>query len=140
MGWLRGLKTWKKVVIGIVIFIVGVVTLAMFATSGLDKPVQRHFAALRSGDFVAAYSELSVAARQATSLDQFKTMIAYYPGLTHVTGSSFTTRTWENGQGHLEGVLELEGGGKLPIVVNLVKENDQWKILAYNANPSKPSE
>jgi len=137
MGWLRGLKTWKKVLLGIVIFIVGVVALAMFATSGLDKPVQRHFAALHSGDFVAAYSELSVAARQATSLDQFKAMIAGNPGLAHVTGESFTTREWNNGQGHLEGVLELEGGGKLPIVVNLVKENDEWKILAYNATGAK---
>ena len=137
MGWLRGLKTWKKVVLGIVIFIVGVVALAMFATSGLDKPVQRHFAALHSGDFVAAYSELSVAARQATSLDQFKAMVAGNPGLAHVTGESFNTREWNNGQGHLEGVLELDGGGKLPIVVNLVKENDEWKILAYNATGAK---
>ena len=66
VGWLKGLRLWQKILLGIVVFIVLVVTLAMWATSGLDEPVKRHFAALRTGDAVSAYSELSVAARQAT--------------------------------------------------------------------------
>ena len=140
MGWLRGLKTWKKVVLGIVIFIVLVIALAMWATSGLVEPVQKHFAALRSGDVVAAYSELSVAARQQTSLEDFKKMVTAMPALTHVTGESFSTRENNNGEGRLEGVLELEGGGKLPIAIRLVKENDAWKILAYQTNVNGKTE
>jgi hypothetical protein len=140
MGWLRGLKTWKKVVLGIFIFIVLVIWLAMWATSGLVEPVERHFTALRSGDVVAAYAELSVAARQQTSLEDFKKMLEGTPALTHVTGESFSTRNTENGQGRLEGVLELEGGGKLPIQIRLVKENDAWKILAYKTSASEKTE
>ena len=140
MGWLRGMKTWKKVVLGIVIFIVLVIALAMWATSGLVEPVQKHFAALRSGDVVAAYSELSVAARQQTSLEDFKKMVTAMPALTHVTGESFSTRENNNGEGRLEGVLELEGGGKLPIQIRLVKENDAWKILAYQTNVNGKTE
>jgi hypothetical protein len=134
---LRAMKTWKKVLIGIVLFIIAVVALAMFATSGLDKPVDRHFAALRAGDIVGAYSELSIAARQQTSLDDFKTMLVNTPALTHVTGESFSSRTVSNGQGQLEGTLDIEGGGKLPIEIRLVKENDAWKILAYHVTPIK---
>jgi hypothetical protein len=134
---LRAMKTWKKVLIGIALFIVAVVALAMFATSGLDKPVQRHFAALRAGDIVGAYGELSIAARQQTSLDDFKTMLTNTPALIHVTGQSFSSRETNNGQGQLEGTLEIEGGGKLPIEIRLVKENDEWKILAYHVTPVK---
>jgi len=131
LGWLVGLRLWQKILLGIVVFVVLVVALAMWATSGLDEPVKRHFAALRSGDVVAAYSELSVAARQATSLDDFKKMVAGAPALTHVTGTSFSTREVTNGVGHLAGNLELDNGGKYPIEIQLVKENGNWKILAY---------
>jgi len=127
------MKTWMKVVLGIVVFIVGVIALAMYATSGLDEPVKRHFAALHAGDVVGAYAELSVAARQATSLDAFKTMLTNNPALTHVTGESFSDRSYQDSQGHLEGMLEIEGGGRLPIEVNLVKEESGWKILSYHA-------
>jgi hypothetical protein len=137
---LRAMKTWKKVLLGIALFIVAVVALAMFMTSGLDKPVERHFAALRAGDIVGAYGELSIAARQQTSLDDFKTMLTNTPALVHVTGESFTSRTVNNGQGQLEGTLEIEGGGKLPIEIRLVKENDEWKILAYHVTPIKSME
>ena len=139
-AWLRALKTWKKVLLGIVLFIVCVIALAMFATSGLSEPVERHFSALHSGDVVAAYSELSVAARQQTSLEDFKAMLANSPALTHVTGESFSSRSYNNGQGQLEGTLELEGGGKLPIEIHLVKENGAWKILAYKMSPAAPAE
>ena len=134
---LRAMKTWKKVLLGIALFVIAVVALAMFLTSGLDKPVQRHFAALRAGDIVGAYSDLSIAARQTTSLDDFKTMLTNNPALTHVTDESFSSRTVDNGQGLLEGTLEIEGGGKLPIEIRLVKENDEWKILAYHVKPIK---
>jgi hypothetical protein len=133
----RAMKTWMKVLIGIVLFIVAVVALVVFLTSGLDKPVQRHFAALHSGDVIGAYSELSIAARQQTSLDDFKTMLTNTPALMHVTDESFSSRETNNGQGRLEGSLELEGGGKLPIEIRLVKENDEWKILAYHVTPIK---
>jgi len=134
------MKTWKKVLLGIAVFIVGVVALAMFATSGLNKPVERHFAALHAGDVIGAYSELSIAARQQTSLDDFKAMLVNTPALTHVTGESFSSRTVTNGQGQLEGTLDIEGGGKLPIEIRLVKENDTWKILAYHVKPVKSME
>lgn len=141
---LRAMKTWKKVVLGvvlgIVIFIAAVVTLALSMTSGLREPVERHFAAIRAGDIVGAYSDLSIAARQQTSLDDFKAMLTNMPALTHVTGESFSSRTVTNGQGQLVGTLDLDGGGKLPIEIQLVKENDAWKILAYHVTSAKPPE
>jgi hypothetical protein len=137
MGWLRGLKTWVKVVLGIFVFIVFVVVLALWATSGLGEVVDRHFASIKAGDTVAAYADLSVAARQTTSMEDFKAMLTRNPALAQVTGASWDSREIKNGQGTLDGMLEIQGGGKLPIEVRLVKENDQWKILAYHVKPAK---
>ena len=47
---------WKKILIGVVVFIFGVVGLAWFATSGLDEPVERHLSAQRAGNIEAAYA------------------------------------------------------------------------------------
>lgn len=139
-GLWKRMKTWQKIVLGVVVFIIAVIWLALAATSGLVKPVERHFAALHSGDLVGAYGELSVAARQQTSLDGFKAMVEGSPAFAHVTGESFTSRKVENGQGSLEGELKLDGGGKLPIEIRLVKENGQWKILGYRITPAKTTE
>ena len=65
-------------------------------------------------------------------------MLTNNPGLTHVTDESFSSRETNNGQGQLVGTLDIEGGGKLPIEIRLVKENDEWKILAYHVTPIKP--
>jgi len=140
MGWLRGLKTWKKVGLGFVVFIVAVFMLASWATSGLSDVVDHHFAAVKSGDTVGAYGDLSVAARQQTSMDDFNTMLKGMPALTQVMATSWDSREINNGQGALKGTLELQGGGKLPIEVTLVKENDQWKILSYHVKPATTSQ
>ena len=134
---LKAMKTWKKVVIGIFVFIVGVIALALCTTSGLDEPVDRHFAALHNGDITAAYVELAIATRHDNSEADFKAMIDRNPALRHVTGHSFSSRSFNDGQGTLEGSLELEGGGRLPITVRLVKENGQWKILSYHVTAAK---
>jgi hypothetical protein len=67
-------------------------------------------------------------------------MLTNTPALVHVTDESFSSRTVNNGQGELVGTLNLEGGGKLPIEIRLVKENDDWKILAYHVTPIKSME
>lgn len=136
-GWLRGLKTWKKVALGLVVFIVGVVMLAMWATSGLQEPVERHFAAIHSGDITMAYSELAIATRHDVSEADFKAMLERNPALTHVTGTSFSSRSYNGDQGSLEGTLAIDGSGKLPITVKLVKENGAWRILSYHVTPAQ---
>lgn len=123
---------WKKILIGVVVFVVAVVGLAMFATSGLDEPVERQLAALSAGNIQAAYAETSVAFQQNTSLEQFAAFVERYPVLKSISGHSFTTREIENGVGTLKGTLTTSDGGVVPIEFRLVKENDVWKILALS--------
>ena len=134
------MRTWKKVVLGVVTAIALIITLAMVMTSGLDEPVDRHFAALRAGNLDAAYSELSIATQRQNSPAEFKAMIERNPMFAHIVGHTFTNRSWKNNQGLLEGTLDVEGGGTLPITVHLVKENGQWKILSYRVEPALPAD
>lgn len=127
---------WKKILIGVVVFIFGVVGLAWFATSGLDEPVERHLSALRAGNIEAAYAETSIAFQQSTSLEDYKAFIDRYPVLKDVTEYSFLNRSVENGVGTLKGKLTTPDGGVVPVEFKLVKENDAWKILGISLGGS----
>ena len=123
---------WKKILIGIVVFIGGIVALAFFLTSGLDEPVKKHLDALRAGNIEAAYAETSIAFQQNTSIEQYKAFIERYPVLKNIADYSFSSRAVENGLGTLKGTLTTTDGGVVPIEFKLVKENDQWKILGLS--------
>ncbi len=120
---------------GVVLLVTVTITLALWLTGGLTDSVDRHFAALRAGNFNAAYAELAVTTRSQNSPAEFKAMIDNNSMLTRVVGDSFSSRSFSGDQRELVGELSLEGGGKLPITVHLIKENDQWKILNYHVGP-----
>lgn len=123
---------WKKILIGVAVFIGGVIAIAYFATSGLNEPVERHLAALRAGNLEAAYAETSIAFQQNTSIEQYAAFIDRYPVLKNIADYSFGERSIENGIGTLKGKLTTTDGGVVPIEFKLVKENDQWKILGLS--------
>jgi len=126
-------KRWKKILFGLVLFGAVAYGLVTFLTGSMVDTVDRHFAALARGDLDAAYDEFSVAARLSTSKASFRAMLDANPPFTRVVGHTFPTRKWEDGQGLVEGTLELRGGGTLPISVRLVDDGDGWKILGYRA-------
>ena len=117
------------IVLGVVGFVVVVFALAMFLTSGLVDPLDRHLDALAKGDLEAAYAETSVAFRDNTSPEQFAAFVRGNPSLSRITGHSFGERSWENNIGSVKGTLKTSDGGVVPVEFRLVKENDQWKIL-----------
>ena len=123
---------WKKILIGVAVFIGGVIALAFFVTSGLDEPVKRHLDALRAGNIEAAYAETSIAFQQNTSIEQYAAFIERYPVLKNIADYSFSSREVENGLGTLKGTLTTTDGGVVPVEFKLVKENDQWKILGLS--------
>lgn len=123
------LKIVLGVIGGFVALIVLIIMLALWATSGLLDPVQRHFDALKAGDMIAAYAETSSAFRQQTSPQQYADFVASYPIMTNYTDLSFGARSFENDDGKLEATLTGPDGVAVPMEVLLIKENGNWKIL-----------
>lgn len=130
------MSTLKKVIIGIVVFIVGVFWLAMAATQGIADVANSQLKALRDGDTIKAYSYTSKDFRDATSLEDFQKFVDSYPSLKNNQEASFSDRETSNDVGTLKGTLKSSDGGSTPIEYKLVKENGEWKILSIRLNPT----
>lgn len=126
----------KKIIIGIVGFIVVVIILAMAATQGIVDVAKSQLKALRNDDVVKAYSFTSKDFQKATSLDDFKSFIAGYPSLKNNDDATFSDRETQNNTGVLKGSLKSKDGAVTPVEYAFVKENGEWKILNMKLNPA----
>lgn len=128
---------WLKIAIAVAVggavvlgaFIGGIFALILWATSGLVEPIDRHNAALKAGDMVAAYAETSQYFEQADSQGAFNTFVEANPVLKDVASRTFSSRSFENDRGAVEGTLTSSSGGVTPVSYALVKEFDRWKII-----------
>ncbi len=128
----KGMALWLKILIGAVVAIILIISIAMWATSGMMDSVNRHMDALKAGNIDAAYAETSGAFQQQTSLEQYNEFVKSYPILTDYVEKSFPSRSVENNIGTVEGTLTAPDGTVMPIAFQLVKENDAWVILGLN--------
>lgn len=133
----KKMSKFLKVIIGIGIFIVVVVVIALWATSGMTKAIDKQLAALRAGDLNTAYSLTSKSFQSQTSLEQFREFVSQYPSLSNNQSSTFTNRTNENGLGTVEGKLIAKDGSVTPVAYQLIKEegSGEWKIQGIKINP-----
>jgi hypothetical protein len=126
----------KKILIGIVVFVVGVFIIAMVATQGIADVARSQLKALRQGDIIKAYSFTSIDFRNATSLDAFQKFVDSYPSLKNNEDVTFSDRETNNDTGILKGTLKSTDGASTPIEIKLVKEGGDWKILNLKLNPA----
>lgn len=86
-----------------------------------------------------AYAETSMDFQTYTSQQDFAAFINAYPIVTEVEDLSFNSRSIATEDGMtvatLEGTLYAEDGETSPIAVQLVKENDEWKVLYFSLEP-----
>ena len=65
-----------------------------------------------------------------TSFDNFKTFVSQYPVLQNNKNIRFSERKIEGSLGYLKGSLEGSDGSTVQIEYQLIKENNEWKILS----------
>ena len=130
----KKMAVWKKVLIGIGVFIVLIIILAMWATSGLTEVAQKQLNLIKSGDMKNAYDLTSQDFKKTTSYDGFLNFVNSYPSLKNNESSSFSDRQVEGNTGTLKGELKAKDGAVTPIEYQFVKENGDWKILAITLN------
>lgn len=136
------MTTGKKVLVGcavaVGVFIIGIasiIALAIFATKGIAETAEQQLAALRAGDLAKAYSYTSQEFQNATSLEKFKDFVNTVLALKDNESSSFSNRKIEEDTGILEGTLKSKDGAVTPVIYQMVKEKDQWKILNIQVTP-----
>ena len=126
------MKTWVKVLLGIVGFLsfVAIIIVAVFSmTSGLVDSADAFFTAVKQKDMATARTYLAEDFKKSTDEKALNQFLAG-SSLLNFKESSWANREINNGRGTLEGEINTESGGVVPIKLSFVKENDEWKIYA----------
>lgn len=121
---------WKKVLLGVVGFIVAVVLLVMYATSGMTDTAESFFDSVADNNYNRAYSYLSDDFIKATSKKQ---LIAFMKGngFDKYVSASWGNRSMEGKRGVIEGTIETKTNGAIPVKVKFVKLSDgSWRIYS----------
>lgn len=131
------MSTWLKVLLGIAGAVLLSIAAVFYFTSGLTEVGDDFFAAVGSGDMDQAYDTLSNDFRAGTGKSELSTHLAAN-GMDKVTDTSWSSRAIKNGKGSLAGTLTTADGGSIPVEIDLVKDQGQWKIYAIR-NTTAPA-
>jgi hypothetical protein len=128
----KKMKLWKKILIGVGIFILLVIILAFSATSGIVKVSEKQLNLISSGDLKGAYALTSSEFQQSVSYDKFVVYINNYPVLKNYKSHKFSSREINGNTGTIQGTLTATDGTVSPVVYKFVKEGSDWKILSLD--------
>ncbi|AKS42808.1 hypothetical protein WM2015_2446 [Wenzhouxiangella marina] len=120
----------KKILIAlalIAMLAVAAVSAALFLTRGLVEPTDAFFAAVRDGRSDEAWSMLSQGFRDGTDPAALARFLDQQQ-MRRVQRAEWNRRAVENGQGRLEGALVTDSGGRIPVAIDLVEEDGEWRI------------
>lgn len=120
---------WKKILAGIIVFIVAIVMLVMYATSGMTEVANEFFIHVKTKHYKDAYNMLSEDFQKSTPEEAFKNFLIEN-ALTEYKSASWSDRSFENDIGKLEGTVETKSGGKIPLTMSFVKSAESWKIYS----------
>ena len=118
------------VVVGIILVIVFVVVGSM--TAEPERAAKEFLGAAASGDYARAHSYFSAPLKEKQSLEAFSEIVRSSPSLFSVTDTTFSERSIDTAGAKLAGTATLKAGTRVPVSFSLVKENNEWKLIAYN--------
>ncbi len=122
---------WKKILLGLAIFIGLLVALVFWATSGMSGAADDFFNLLAQKNYTTAYNKyISSDFKAKTPLSKF---INYVKAnhFDEVQETNWGNRQINGNFGELEGSL-LTKSGAIPIKLKFVKAGDSWQIYAIS--------
>ncbi len=114
---------------GLFVFAVVIaIAAALFFTSDLPTVADNFFKEIKNNNYLAAERYLSENFKQKTPMTMLKRAFPH-ERFKNYSGCSFATREKNaDGTALLKGKLRFSDGSVMPIKIELVKENDRWKI------------
>ena len=125
----KGFSMWKKILGGFVAFIVLLIGLVMYSTSGMTKAVDEFFIHVKTKHYNDAYDLLSNDFKKSVSKEKFKTFLIQN-SLTEYKSASWNSRSFENNMGTLKGTITIKSGDSIPLTIQFIKNQDIWKIFS----------
>ena len=131
----RWLKILIIVIAAFVVLIVIAVAASYSATAAPRKATSEFFSMLSSGQVDQAYESTAGMFKQATNKGDFASVVNQFPILA--SGAQTTFSSWEvktDGAvttAQLGGSITGADGTVMPLSVQLIKEQDTWKVLGF---------
>lgn len=129
----------KGCIIGCVVAAVGgalvavIVTIAIVAafslTSGAVTAADEFLKLLGNGMTSEAYASTAADFQKNTTQEEFDVLVRRL-GLNEFASASWSSRSVNNNLATLEGTVTSSAGGSSPLKMQLIHENDQWKVLS----------
>jgi len=123
------MKTWMKVVLGIVAGFAALLALIFWLTGDITKTGDDFFAAVQNDDMDTAYALLSEDFQTGTSKEELKSYLEAN-ALDDVKETSWGSRFMTGGTGELEGTVTTKDGTKIPLKLRLIDSEAGWRINA----------
>lgn len=132
----KKMKLWKKILIGIGIFILLIIIISFSATSGIVKVAEKQLNLISSGDLKSAYALTSQDFQSSVSYDKFIAYVNNYAVLKNYKSHNFSSREIKGDTGTINGTLTAKDGTAAPVEYKFIKENGEWKILSLDLSSS----
>jgi len=108
----------------------GIIFVAFQATKGAVKGADDFLALVGSGKLDDAYASTATGLKKAHDRATFEQQVRAL-GLDGYVSSSWASRSVENDTGKVEGTVETKASGRVPLTIQLVKEDGAWKVLSF---------
>ena len=136
LGLKGGVMKKVLIILGVVfgvflLLVVGLTTLIFRFTSGMPDAAERFFAAVRSNNMTAAEAELSEGFKASTNSGTLRQFLESN-SLTDVVDAEWNSRNISGSKGEMSGTVTTSDGGRIPLTMKFVEENEAWKIFSIN--------
>lgn len=118
-----------------IIFVLFLIAMVHYATNDLVTTINNQLDALRAGDINKAYSYTSTVYQHNIPIEDFKKFIIKWPVLKNYEHVRFDKRFINDRAGVIGGTLTTKDGTELSIIYQLIYEQGQWKIFAFQITP-----
>ena len=121
------MKRLAKILGGFFVFVILIIAFVFYLTGDMVSSVDEFFSKVKAREFQGAYDDLASGFKANTSLDQLKSFLRS-TSLDKYQSASWSSRSFENTVGKLEGSITTESGAVVPLLIQMVKEGGKWKI------------
>lgn len=137
-------RNWLKILgiaaIVLVVFVAGIIALVFSMGAAPMKASEKFLTELSSNQVDQAYESASIQFKQTVTRDKFDEFLAAYPVVTKVKTPSFNSFSIENNTlATVSGTVTATDGQVSPITLQLVNENNEWRVLNFDLNPPPTS-
>ena len=101
-------------------------------TAGPEQVARDFCSAAAAGDYARAHDYFSAPLKEKQPLDQFTAAARANASLFDIVDTTFTERSIDLAGAKLAGTVTLKAGTRLPASFTFVRENDDWRLIAYD--------